>query len=215
MKRTILTSAFLLVVICSYLNKSVQAQEISGVEILPEYPTSADDILFVVSTTFPLQECRLDSLYTSSACGAFSYDAFYGTSFDIGDCERSDTIHLGQLQNGFYPITYRMYFMGWSQVDQVDTVVTVGAVGLSETDKKEKPLKIWPNPSSGMVNIVPGSAIDRIHIHTSSGQLVETYEINKRESEQISISLAAGLYICTPIRDGLPLRAHSLIVRDN
>jgi hypothetical protein len=215
MKRPISIFTALLILICSYLNNSLYAQEISGVEIIPEYPTNSDEILFVVSTTFPLLDCRLDSLHPYFACGAFAYDAFYGSSFESGNCERTDTIILGPLQNGFYPITYRMYYLGWSQVDQVDTVITVGTVGQKEYDGENTSLKIWPNPSTGLVNILPEAQIDRINVYTSTGQLLETYELNNDEFEQIRLSLPAGLYICTPIRNGLPLPAQRLLVQDN
>lgn len=205
----------MLIIISSNLIYPVQAQEIISVEILPEYPTSADEVLFVVSTSFPFLECRLDSLHPFFACGAFAYDAFYGSSFDTGLCERTDTVNLGVLEDGFYPITYRMYFLGWSQVDQVDTVISVGAVGLNEQKHNNSVLKVWPNPSNGILNILPEEKADRIHIYTYGGQLVETYEIGNREIEQITVSLPAGLYICTPILDGKPLPAQRLIVLDN
>ena len=215
MRKTISSFTFLLIIICSYLNNSLYAQEITGVEIIPEYPTSSDEILFVVSTSIPFLECRLDSLHPYFACGAFAYDGFYGSSFDTGPCERSDTINIGPLPNGFYPLTYRMYFLGWAQVDQVDTLITVGAVGLSEFATYKAVLNIWPNPSTGMVNILPEEQVDRIDVYTSTGQLLESYELNSSDFEQIRLSLPAGLYICTPFRDGLPLPAQRLIVQDN
>ena len=215
MRKNIYSFVIFLFIICSYLNNSLFSQEITGVEILPEYPTSADHIMFVVSTSFPFLECTLDSLHPYFACGAFAYDAFYGSSFDTGDCERTDTITLGQLPNGFYPITYRMYFLGWSQVDQVDTVITVGAVGIAEKKADESSIKIWPNPSPGIVNILPDIRIDQLQIHNSGGQLIKTHEISRSGYEQITLSLPAGLYICTPFRDGLPLPAQRFIVKDN
>jgi hypothetical protein len=214
MKKNIYFITFVVLIICSYLNKSVQAQEISHVEILPEYATSADEILFVVSTTFPFIDCRLDSIHPFFACGAFAYDAFYGSSFDTGACESTDTIKLGTLPNGFYPITYRMYYLGWSQVDQVDTTIIVGVVGMDEFSQNTTDMKIWPNPSRGQVNIATNDDLDRIVISTTSGVTVKTLDI-QQGVHQFKLTLPAGLYICTPIRNGKPISAKRMVVLDN
>jgi len=215
MKNTLhlfLVSALL---ISTYLNNSVQAQEITGMEIFPEYPTNADEILLIVNTSFPFLDCRLDSIHPFYACGAFSYDAFYGTGFTSGYCERTDTISLGTLDNGLYIMSYRMYYLGWSQVGQIDTSVSVGTTGIPGFDTEEdQSLSIWPNPSNGTIHIsAHGEAIDEIRLNNASGTYARSLELQSvQEEKEYTLYLPPGLYICTAISGGHPVSTSKFIV---
>lgn len=200
-----------------YLDSSLSyGQSISAVELLPENPTNADEVKLIVHTSFELAGCRLDSVTPYYACGAFSFNAYYSSDFDPDTCHRSDTISLGVLNNGMYVISYRMYYFGWTQVDQADTMIVVGTTGLNEKDDRAKELSIWPNPSVGQVNILARSPeIDRIIIRRISGSVSQ--ELRKEGISEIwqnTISLQAGSYVCTAYSEDLPVATARIIVTD-
>jgi len=196
----------------------VYTQEITHVALYPENPTNTDEILLIVSTSFPMLDCRLDSIHPYYACGAFSFDAFYNTGFQVGNCERTDTISLGVLENGFYLITYRMLYLGWSQVDQADTTITVGTTGVSSlTTDEDEILLIFPNPSKGNINIRADlDKIDKLRIVNASGSFVSDIDIDNAQADVLNaISLLPGLYICTAFNNGRPVSSTRFIVLDD
>ena len=194
---------------------ATRGQQITGYEIYPEYPSNTDEVFLVIHGSFDFLDCRLDSIHEFYACGAYACDGFYGTSFTPGDCSCSDTISMGILPNGPCLITYRMYYLGWSQVDQIDTFITVGTTGIEHLAMAgpEKML-IAPNPSRGQFSVrqIPENT-DRIHIHNTAGTLV--YEHISDEFavlDNLSVSLPAGTYICTAYRDHIPITRRKVIV---
>ncbi|MEN8224885.1 MAG: T9SS type A sorting domain-containing protein [Bacteroidota bacterium] len=216
MKTSILFRLIAGLFILIQLNTSLsQAQEISGFEVYPEHPTNADEILLVIHTTFPFLNCSLDSVNKFYACGAFSLDGFYSTNFTTGDCERTDTISLGLLSTGPYMISYRMYYLGWTQVDQADTFITVGAVGIEHLAKSSTAaLKIWPNPSSGEVHIsTEDDKIDKLHIQHISGLYSQSIDLEKENPNTINtVSLIPGMYICTTFSNDQAISMSKFIV---
>jgi len=215
MKRTLLLKLTLLLFILTYLPTTLlEAQEISSLEIIPENITNNDEVLLIVTTSFPFLECNLDSVHIFYACGAFAFDGFYNTGFETGDCERTDTISLGMLPNGPYMISYRMYYLGWSQVDQVDTFITVGVTGIDHLTYNDDPFRIWPNPSHGALNFkVDDQSIDKISIRNLTGSFSKLIEISDHSANTINtISLLPGMYICTALRKDHPVSIKKLIV---
>ena len=191
------------------------AQEITGYQIFPENPTSSDEISLVVQTSFSFMDCRLDSLHEYYACGAFAFDGFYGTGFVSGDCSRSDTISIGTLPNGPYQISYRMYYLGWAQVDQIDTFITVGTTGIDHRfDEASVGLKITPNPSRGQVNIVVDNGpVDRLRIYSIAGITVFDSQIRKDGlNDNLDVSLTPGMYICVCFNGEIPLLRRKFII---
>lgn len=203
------------ILISTYLNaSSLKAQEITSFEIYPPYPTSSDDIRLIVGTSFFMQGCTLDSVVLYYACGAFALDGFYNTAFDPGACERIDTISLGMIANGGYALTYRMYYLGWSEVDKIDTSLTVGTTGLEHREISENAIRIWPNPSNGNVNIeILDNEIDAIRISNMNGSYLKDVELGSEEKNLLNIlSLSPGMYICTASRNHKPVHTSKFIV---
>ena len=154
-------------------NSLLFAQSISGIEIIPENPTNADEVMLIVHTSFEFEECGMDSIIPYFACGAFSFNGFYSSSFNTDTCFRSDTLSLGILENGMYILSYRMYYLGWTQVDQIDTSFVVGTTGLEKLSQQleRTQIKTWPNPSTGDVNILCRTPdIDKLVVHRMNGQ---------------------------------------------
>lgn len=193
---------------------NLKAQEITGVEIYPENISNTDEVLLMITSSFALTDCQLDSVHTFYACGAFAFDGFYSTAFVVGDCERTDTISLGVLPDGPYLISYRMYYLGWSQVDQVDTFITVGTTGLEHLSDNDASISIWPNPARGMINIkTENSSIDRLSLRSISGTFTKIIELSDQSPYSINtISLPAGMYICTSFRNDHPISIKKFIV---
>lgn len=204
-------------IIFIYLNTSVLfGQEITSFKFIPEYPTNTDEIQLVVHTSFPFSNCRLDSVHPYFACGAFSWDAFYNTDFDPDSCDRSDTLSLGTLSNGMWVVSFRMHYLGWSQVDQLDTSIIVGTTGLSDNALQgtDDLMNIWPNPSTGIVNIrAKNSDVDRILIKGLSGTYHKEIDVRAQNGiKQNTVSLHAGIYICTAIAKDRTISVSKLIV---
>jgi hypothetical protein len=199
-------------------NSLLFAQSISSIEIIPENPTSMDEVMLVVHTSFEFEDCRLDSLTPYFACGAFSFNGFYSSSFNADSCFRSDTLSLGVLENGMYIISYRMHYLGWTQVDHIDTSFVVGTTGLEKLvyQAERKQIKTWPNPSTGDVHIMCSTPdIDKIMVHSIHGQ--QCMILSKEDRSEIwqnTISLQAGNYICTAYKNDFPVAVTKIIVTD-
>lgn len=201
--------------VSTYINaSSLKAQEITSFEIYPAYPSNTDEVLLIVGTSFFMQGCALDSVVIYYACGAYALDGFYNTAFEPGDCERTDTISLGTIANGGYALTYRMYYLGWTEVDKVDTFLTVGTTGLEHLDFVEESIRIWPNPSHGEINIeIQDNEIEALRISNITGSYQEEFDIKNEESNLLNIlSLPAGLYICTASKHEKPVLSTKFIV---
>lgn len=216
MKKTI-QPLFLLLLLITFYNtaSTLIAQEITGYEIIPENPSNADEVILIVHTSFPFLDCRLDSLHNFYACGAFAFDGFYGTGFEIGDCSRSDTVSMGVLPNGPYQISYRMYYLGWAQVDQIDTFITVGTTGLVHLMEQDEPsLVIMPIPARGHVKIsVESHQANRLLIHDNTGRPVfDQGIINDGTNADLNVSLPPGMYICTAFKDGSLVTSRRFII---
>jgi hypothetical protein len=197
------------------LNTSIFSQEIAGIEIIPENPSGSDEVFLIVETSFPFLDCTLDSVHHFYACGAYALDGFYNTGFETGECQRTDTISLGNLPTGPCLITYRMYYLGWSQVDQIDTFITVGTVGIDKLVEQSSPnIKIWPNPSKGKINLeIKNKEIDKLTVRSISGTYSETIDLNLLTNKTINtISLQAGMYICTAYSKDYPISMSKFIV---
>jgi hypothetical protein len=207
-------SLLILIIVTLLPTPRLNAQEITDFRVFPENITNTDEVLLIVTTGFPFTGCSLDSVHSFFACGAFSFDAFYNSDFQTGSCTRTDTISLGVLSNGSYVISYRMYYLGWSQVDQADTFITVGTTGLEQlTGDAVAPLRIWPNPSTGTVNISTGGGSPHdIGIRHISGKNVYATGPVWSGNETITISLPPGIYVCTAGRQGMVLQQSKLIV---
>lgn len=215
MKRaSVLILTLLLIVLINLPSLKLKAQEITGIEIYPENISNTDEVLIMISTSFPLSDCHLDSVNIFYACGAFAFDGFYSTGFETADCERTDTISLGAQPDGLYIISYRMYYLGWSQVDQIDTFITVGATGLEHLTGNDASINIWPNPAQGMVNIkTENNDIDRISLRSINGSFTKIIELSNQSPSSINtISLPAGMYICTSFRNDHPISIKKFIV---
>ena len=101
MRRSIQIMFIIILLTFTYLNtSSLSAQEITGLEIYPKNITSNDEVLLIISTSFPFLDCSLDSVHEFTGCGALSFDGFYNTGFEVGECSRTDTINMGMLANG-------------------------------------------------------------------------------------------------------------------
>ena len=190
----------------------LNAQEISSFEIIPANPSNTDEVFVIVGTTFPFLDCSLDSVNHFYACGAYALDAFYSTGFDVGECERIDTISLGTLLSVACIISFRMYYLGWAQVDQIDTFVTVGTVGIDHlVQNRNQGIKIWPNPSSGKVNIsMEDESLDQLSISQVTGSHVQLIDLNKKSLN--TVYLSPGTYICTAYRQKQPISISRLII---
>jgi len=215
MKRTLrILQLFALLLLFLFNNFLINAQEISNFEIIPENPGTSDEVFFIVTTSFSFVDCTLDSVHHFYACGAYAMDAFYSTGFDLGDCERTDTISMGNLVTGPCMISFRMYYLGWSQVDQVDTFITVGSVGIDHLIQgSEKEIKIWPNPSYGRVNFsVENKLIDKLFITQITGNFKMVIDLKQENLN--TVSLLPGMYVCTAFHDEQPISVSKFIVMD-
>ena len=216
MKGSVLQLTLILFLLLQLPTINLKAQEISGIEIYPENITNSDEVMMIITTSFPLTDCYLDSVNIFYACGAFSFDGFYSTGFNTGECERTDTMSLGVLANGPYLISYRMYYLGWAQVDQVDTFIVVGTTGIEHLSNRDAALSIWPNPSPGRVNIGTDNRIfDRLTLSNIHGSFTKNIQLNNQLPNSINtISLPAGMYICTAFRNDQPISIKKFIVLD-
>ena len=215
MKRSLQIAFICILLTSTYLNTSrLYAQEITGIEIIPEIISSNDDVFMVISTSFPFLDCSLDSIHEFFGCGALSWDGFYNTGFETGDCSRSDTINIGMLPNGPYLISYHMYYLGWAQVDQIDTFITVGTTGIEHLKEGNSSIRIWPNPSHGMINIsVEEQAVDRLMISSLDGMYSKEISFTEHTAQiNNKLSLPPGMYICTSFSKDRPISRNKFII---
>jgi hypothetical protein len=194
---------------------ALHSQEISDFRIYPENQSNTDEVLLIITTSFPLTDCRLDSVHEFYACGAFAFDGFYNTGFTPGNCERTDTINLGILSDGMYIISYRMLYLGWTEVDKVDTLIVVGTTGINASAAETaEAFYIWPNPSKGRVSVnLRDNKIERLCILDASGTYHKEFLLNRKNRHSINdIYLSAGLYFCVGFSNNHKVHTSKFIV---
>jgi parallel beta-helix repeat protein len=92
----------------------------------------------------------------------------------------------------------------------------VGLADSSSTPEKEHALKIYPNPSSGLITVAVGDRTpvpDLIEVTNTSGEIVYKNRINAYdEIFQIHLDLSQGLYFVKMISKGITLDVRKLII---
>jgi len=76
----------------------------------------------------------------------------------------------------------------------MDSIFVDNCTGISDKNLEESQVRVYPNPNNGSFKIDSESVIERIEIHSRTGQLVYSKTINTR-SANISATLSKGIYI--------------------
>lgn len=73
--------------------------------------------------------------------------------------------------------------------------ISVQALNMGTGENLLTQLSVYPNPTSGRLNVIGQEAIDRFEIYSLSGQIVRTEMPNALTHEADISSLAAGIYV--------------------
>lgn len=122
---------------------------------------------------------------------------FNGTPVSGGMNDSIDWVAQGQ--NGQYTLLYTDA-NGCKKFSEVTNIITITTIGMNEIDAFE--VNIYPNPSSGLINIDLTDGVDFIQIISTNGQVVYSESEIKAGLTNIDLThLNDGVYIIQIIRD--------------
>lgn len=141
------------------------SQIIDSLRILPENPTTADNISLIIYATHTSGDCNLAQSSVSFSNDSVLVSASYELGMLTVICHSQDTVSLGQFNAG----TYQLELMtsntqGIMLGDTADTFFTVTGQNTGiEYPGEENLIAVFPNPVS-----------DRLYINVSSGDITVT-----------------------------------------
>lgn len=175
--------------------------QFEGVRIIPENPTSDDNIKVEYPATFSYSDCSLGdysiSLQGNEVIAILKYNVGAAAAF----CSRVDTLTIGHLNKGNYLLITNTTDSRAYPYD-VDTLhFTVGSVDVHEIPESQI-IELYPNPTNKSLNINVNEIGDlqTIKIYDISGRLVLSKDLDNVNEKYIELdisSLVNGLYTCT------------------
>jgi hypothetical protein len=112
----------------------------------------------------------------------------YAYSWNNGN----NTEDLSNLSAG----TYNVNVMDNNGCTQTFSITVGSQVGILSADASA--MKLWPNPSSGNIQIeFTANIVGQLHITNVAGQLIQTLPVNGTRVQADLSTLEDGLYFCT------------------
>jgi len=193
----------------------VQAQWITGMHVVPDTPSSADNVRLIVQAQFPSGGCsewyimnqyQVDFEYTYSIVNCVGMLAVI--------CPNNDTITMGQLIAGNYTVIVNLNagsgdkpcppFAQWT-ADTIHFIVSP-ATGLPETKNTEATIMYYSVQASQaiMVSLRNFKEPATLEIYDIAGRLLSAQTVVQAKTQINISSLAAGIYVLKAFdRDGV------------
>lgn len=160
----------------------------NGCSDTTSFSTTQPDEL-IISITDTIHQTHPDTCNASAAVAVSGGNAPYSYSWD--DDASSMTNSVDSLCADDYTVTV---IDASGCISSTDVEIELDYVDLTSTDNlvQDESLMVYPNPSSGMVNINSDKNIIKYDLYSTSGQLIKSENLN---SKTLNISnLSAGIY---------------------
>ncbi|MDA7803907.1 T9SS type A sorting domain-containing protein [Crocinitomix sp.] len=110
--------------------------------------------------------------------------------------ETNDTVNYVEIgMNGEYWVVYTDEFGCSVESDRIENPIFITDVSINE-ERLSFEVKLYPNPTNGMVNLELNESIDRISVYAIDGQLIQSFEnINSGLTIYDFSELPSGTYL--------------------
>jgi len=141
----------LLILFFFLLCSKAYTSSIDSLKIIPNNPTSQDEVMIICKYVLPQSSCKLDSFTFSISNNEINIDADHSMGSAMFPCyNSSDTISLGNLAIGNYTLRYILFAYSGSVFYDSDTAninftVTENS-GIDDKKGVHQNISIYPNP---------------------------------------------------------------------
>ncbi len=152
-----------------------QIPAIDSLKFLPESPVAGDEVKVIIYTTFPYGDCDLANHSMDVQDGSIVLDLVYTMGAAAYICHSTDTVTIGLLEKGEYPLEVNLYVETGltGELTLEDTKSTIIPVSLElgvVIPSADSKIRIYPNPFYDELSIVTDLIIDNAAIFSVIGE---------------------------------------------
>lgn len=169
--------------------------------ILPPSPTSFDQIKIITKVISPNQAVEVDKTYSVTTSPLkLKISMCYGGSMLPATQTFVDTFSIGQLLPGVYSLEHWAYASAAQQwCNKTDSVLsasvfTVSTITAISDQKMVDRVEIFPNPSSGLLQLNNVAGFREAWIYSVTGALLKIVSLEGTDRFSIA-ELSDGIYI--------------------
>lgn len=136
-----------------------------------------------------------------------------GVSYQWIDCNNNNTGISGEVNQSFAPANPGSYAVVVSDGNCSDTSACQTVTLLSVTENSLAAVRVFPNPSEGLVSValLKGSDVTAIQIFTITGQLVQSMKVNNETLLSFNLPNEQGVYFAKLISNSGLVRTVKLM----
>jgi len=200
-------------VLClGYMNLNAQTFKfIRSVSVLPESPSTSDEIKVICHTFFPQTDGKLDSFNYSINGNLIEITGYYCYSIFNSPSSSIDTMNIGPLKFG----SYNLVFFFKSCKDKLDTSSMQFNVGYANLKSQfnNQLISMFPNPCSNQISL---KFIDtkryNIVILDFNGKTLAEFSLEGKLNYSLPINIQNGIYQLRIIGEGYKSFTKCIIV---
>ena len=175
-----------------------QLPAIDSLKMIPQNPTSADEIKIICYATFPSGSCDMDNHFVTIQGNQITLNLEYSPGAATYICNDVDTVSLGNLDAGDYELDVNLIIMPMDTIEDQDTLYfSIGnLLGINEHPNNFD-VTVHPNPFNKELRIQTDAIIEKVELNSISGQKVSK-EIYLAYDKKIDLSdIKDGIYLLT------------------
>lgn len=197
---------YLIFIVFTTLSVTSFSQVVNRIRIFPSQPTVNDSISIISDFSY-IGTCSFGMVYmfTNIHDSIIELHPTYCGYWDSTSCNSIDTFKIGKFSAGNYKLKI-IYHQGSvcpisnfdAVIAQFDSTISIGIVGISDNEKTNSSIKLYPNPSSGRIFISSENVeIKYVEIYNIYGEKVKciSFSNNQKSTELDVLDLSKGLYI--------------------
>ena len=180
-------------------------QFITSLEIVPENPTTADELFLVTHLSAFGQYNPPDVVVENNGTTINVAICFYkGGYVPIEETHYYDTISLGFVNTGSYNLNYSLSSTFSEQgctendVEESEDFSFFVDRYLSTKELTSSTITLFPNPTNGKVKIKSDQTIDDLEIYDISGRKIKRFNFNSTNTKKYQIDISNfrnGVYL--------------------
>lgn len=199
MKTIQLNRLMILVLLLTGQHAFGQTQGIDSLKIIPENPTSTDEIKVICYATFLTGGCDMVNHSVTFQGNLIILNLEHEPGMLTYICQTVDTVSLGNLSPGDYQLHTNLIIQSTNEtVDTDNTFFSIdNPLGIDENSRGID-LNVYPNPFDRELQIETNAVIERVEISSVSGQKMSVTGVGSFHKNIIDLSeLKNGIYLLT------------------
>ena len=194
---------------------SSAGQSIDELEIIPEDPIGAEDVVSVIATAWhPTQGCPIVNTEFAYSQDTITVIVEHELGVATAICNSVDTTALGTYAPGTYQVEYVMISGVFGETPAADTAYTeftVEGVNSIHEYGDQPVLTIYPNPSTGNL-FIETNWRGQIAVYDLLGKELENFRISRSPFSFSTADFSPGVYFLAPL-EGRSIKGEKFVVR--